>query len=81
MIHNGIIENYHELEMELSSARKHPISQTDSEIVAMLIDSLYDGDAFHAIREAVKNWKALMLSAYCFQRNRVQFIVSEMQVL
>ncbi|MBB2181306.1 glutamine--fructose-6-phosphate transaminase (isomerizing) [Lachnospiraceae bacterium MD1] len=62
LIHNGIIENYHELEMELSSARKHPISQTDSEIVAMLIDSLYDGDAFHAIREAVKKLEG----AYAF---------------
>lgn len=62
LIHNGIIENYHELEMELSSARKHPISQTDSEIVAMLIDSLYDGDALHAIREAVKKLEG----AYAF---------------
>jgi glucosamine--fructose-6-phosphate aminotransferase (isomerizing) len=54
LIHNGIIENYHELEMELTKIGRYPISQTDSEMVAMLIDSLYDTDAITAIREAIK---------------------------
>ncbi len=54
LIHNGIIENYHELELELAVLGKHPVSQTDTEIAAMLIDSLYDGDAVAAIKEAIK---------------------------
>ncbi len=53
LIHNGIIENYHELENELKLGGRHPISQTDTEIAAMLIDSLYDGDAYKTIKAAV----------------------------
>lgn len=52
LIHNGIIENYHELEKEFAKEGKFPVSQTDSEIAAMVIDSLYEGDAYEAIRKA-----------------------------
>ncbi len=53
LIHNGIIENYHELELELAGQGKYPVSQTDTEIAAMLIDSLYEGDAVAAIKKAI----------------------------
>lgn len=53
LIHNGIIENYHELELELAKTGRRPVSQTDTEIVAMLLDSLYEGDAIKAIKEAL----------------------------
>ncbi len=54
LIHNGIIENYHELELELAASGKYPVSQTDTEIAAMLLDSLYYGDASEAIANAAK---------------------------
>lgn len=54
LIHNGIIENYLTLKDELAATGRTPVSQTDTEIVAMLLDSLYDGDARAAITEAVK---------------------------
>ncbi len=53
LIHNGIIENYHELETELAALGKFPVSQTDTEIVAMLLDSFYEGDAVAAIKKAI----------------------------
>lgn len=53
LIHNGIIENYHELAKELEVSGRVPSSQTDTEIAAMLIDSLYDGDTLKALRGAV----------------------------
>lgn len=62
LIHNGIIENYLELENMLATKGIFPISQTDSEIVAMLIDSLYNGDPIDAIKKAVK----LLDGAYAF---------------
>lgn len=54
LIHNGIIENYHELAERLKTTGRTPISQTDTEIAAMLLDSLYKGDALEALKEAVK---------------------------
>ncbi|MCH5253005.1 MAG: glutamine--fructose-6-phosphate transaminase (isomerizing) [Lachnospiraceae bacterium] len=54
LIHNGIIENYKELQEELSAKGKTPVSQTDTEIAAMVIDSCYTGDPEAAIRKAIK---------------------------
>ena len=52
LIHNGIIENYQELQRELEEKGKYPVSQTDSEIAAMVIDDCYQGDPEEAIRLA-----------------------------
>ncbi len=62
LIHNGIIENYNELGMELRAAGRIPVSQTDSEIVAMLLESLYGGDAIAAIKKVA----AKIEGAYAF---------------
>ncbi len=42
LVHNGIIENYEELKNNLKDY--HYVSETDSEVVASLIDSLYKKD-------------------------------------
>lgn len=54
LIHNGIIENYKELTASLKEKGYTAISETDTEVAAMLIDSLYDGDPFKALKEADK---------------------------
>ena len=43
LIHNGIIENYHELVTKFDLASSL-ISETDTEVAAALINKLYDGD-------------------------------------
>lgn len=53
LIHNGIIENYKKLQEELAAKGKEPISQTDTEIAAMVIDDCYTGDPEAAIRKAI----------------------------
>jgi glutamine---fructose-6-phosphate transaminase (isomerizing) len=49
---NGIVENYRELKSELESAGHVFSSQTDAEVVAHLLESLYDGDLAAAVRAA-----------------------------
>ena len=43
LVHNGIIENYEKLKKNLKAY--HYVSETDSEVVASLIDSLYKKDS------------------------------------
>lgn len=62
LIHNGIIENYQELQKELAEKGKTPVSQTDTEIAAMVIDDCYDGNPEEAIRRAT----AKLVGAYGF---------------
>ncbi len=62
LIHNGIIENYLSLRDELAATGRTPVSQTDTEIAAMLLDSLYEGDAHAAITAAAQRLEG----AYAF---------------
>ena len=52
LVHNGIIENYEALRTRLQARGYQFASQTDTEVIAHLIDSLYDGDLFAAVRAA-----------------------------
>jgi glucosamine--fructose-6-phosphate aminotransferase (isomerizing) len=49
---NGIVENYRELKVELEAAGHAFSSETDAEVVAHLLETLYDGDLLEAVRAA-----------------------------
>ncbi len=51
LVHNGIIENYASLKSELLEKGYTFRSETDTEVAAVLLDSLYTGDPLAAIRE------------------------------
>ena len=54
MVHNGIIENHMALRRHLEGKGCVFASETDTEVVAHLIHSLYRGDVLDAIRAAMK---------------------------
>jgi len=49
---NGIVENYRELKAELEAAGHAFSSETDAEVVAHLLEAVYDGDLLEAVRAA-----------------------------
>ena len=53
LVHNGIIENHDELRAALRAKGYEFASQTDTEVISHLIDSVYDGDLFEAVKAAV----------------------------
>ena len=54
LVHNGIIENHEELRDALQAKGYVFASQTDTEVIAHLVDSLYDGDLFEAVKMAIR---------------------------
>lgn len=53
IVHNGIIENYAVLKDELAAAGHSFLSQTDTEVLAHLIEYYYRGDLADAVRAAL----------------------------
>lgn len=53
LVHNGIIENHDELRLELQAKGYTFLSQTDTEVIVHLVDSLYAGDLFAAVQATV----------------------------
>jgi glucosamine--fructose-6-phosphate aminotransferase (isomerizing) len=54
VVHNGIIENYHELKEDFEKRGVHFESETDTEIIAKVIESAYTGDLKKAVLAATK---------------------------
>ena len=66
LVHNGIIENHDELRAALKARGYSFHSQTDTEVIAHLVDSLYDGDIFEAVKAAVKQLHgAYAIAVFC----------------
>ncbi|PIY91402.1 glutamine--fructose-6-phosphate transaminase (isomerizing), partial [Candidatus Micrarchaeota archaeon CG_4_10_14_0_8_um_filter_60_7] len=78
IVHNGIIENFQELKAELAAKGHSFKSETDSEVIAHLIEDNYKGDLEKAAFEAAKrlrgSFAVLAVSAkepgkiVCFKR-------------
>ena len=66
LVHNGIIENHDELRIELVGRGYIFGSQTDTEVIAHLVDHLYDGDLFDAVQRATTRLRgAYAIAVFC----------------
>ena len=66
IVHNGIIENYEEIRAELTKIGYVFESQTDTEVIAHLVNELYDGDLLRTVQKAVKRLQgAFAIAVFC----------------
>ena len=66
VVHNGIVENHDELRAELAARGYVFASQTDTEVIAHLVDQLYDGDLFEAVQRATGRLRgAFAIAVFC----------------
>jgi len=66
LVHNGIIENHDELRAELKAKGFEFTSQTDTEVIAHLVNHLYNGDLLEAVQQATLRLKgAYAIAVFC----------------
>ena len=66
LVHNGIIENHDELRAELTALGYVFQSQTDTEVIAHLVEHMYNGDLFETVQQAVKRLDgAYAIAVFC----------------
>ena len=78
LVHNGIIENYAELREELRAQGAVFTSQTDTEVLAHLVNSLYRGDLLEAVENALNRVRGAYAIAV-FSRDEPERIVAARQ--
>lgn len=78
LVHNGIIENYQELKVELMKHGYDFKSDTDTEVLAALIDYIYqeNGDLLTSVRSALKMIVGAYGIAVVSMRNPEEIIVA-----
>src|SRR5215469_5165289 len=54
VVHNGIVENYLALKHQLLEEGHKFVTETDTEIIAHLVEKYYDGNLENAVRDAVR---------------------------
>ena len=66
VVHNGIIENFLELKVDLVNAGAHFTSDTDTEVIAHLLSRNYRGDFMQAVRDTARMLKgSYAVAALC----------------
>src|SRR6478752_2430777 len=54
VVHNGIVENYLSLRKELTALGHKFITETDTEVIAHLVEQYFEGNLEEAVRAAVE---------------------------
>jgi glucosamine--fructose-6-phosphate aminotransferase (isomerizing) len=80
VIHNGIIENFRELRDGLEERGHTLVSETDTEVIAHLVEEAYEGDIADAVRRALRQLEGAYAIAVLHRGEPERIIGARMNV-
>jgi glucosamine--fructose-6-phosphate aminotransferase (isomerizing) len=78
VVHNGIIENYLSLKTRLAAAGHRFVTQTDTEVVAHLVESHYQGALEQAVRKALAELEGIYAFVFLHQDEPQTLVAARM---
>jgi glutamine---fructose-6-phosphate transaminase (isomerizing) len=79
VVHNGIIDNYAELRDQLTAEGHEFKSQTDTEVIAHLVEKYYEGDLFKATLKAIEQMRGAYAIAVIHQSEPDKIVAARMR--
>jgi glucosamine--fructose-6-phosphate aminotransferase (isomerizing) len=78
VVHNGIIENYLALKARLAAAGHRFVTQTDTEVVAHLVESHYQGSLEDAVRRSLAELEGIYAFVFLHQDEPQTLVAARM---
>ena len=76
LVHNGIVENYLDLKRELEAEGNVFVTETDTEIVAHLVEKYMNGNLEHAVQKAVSRVSGVFALAVISKKDPGKIVVA-----
>jgi len=78
VVHNGIIENYLAIKQELRTEGHEFVTETDTEVIAHLVEKYFQGSLEEAVLQAIKRLEGAFAIAAVSTRDRDKLVLAKM---